>query len=216
MNGIVVFIVVIYEGTIINVLRKMDNVVKSIKANNLTLNIFQDEYADSPRNWDNLGKMVCFHRRYNLGDKHDFNSDDFDGWDEFKKYLIQNEGAVVILPLYLYDHSGITMNTTGFSCGWDSGQVGFIYATREQILKEYGCKKITKKIKEKVENILKGEVKDFDQYITGDVYGFELLDENDETLDSCSGFFGYDFKENGLLEHVDCSEELREEFEKQI
>ena len=37
----------------------------------------------------------------------------------------------LMLPLYLYDHSGITMNTTGFSCPWDSGQVGWIYAFKE-------------------------------------------------------------------------------------
>ena len=45
---------------------------------------------------------------------------------------------VFYLPLYLYDHSGITMNTGGFSCSWDSGQMGWIYATKEDIQKEYG------------------------------------------------------------------------------
>lgn len=33
-----------------------------------TIEIRQDELAGSPREWDNLGTMVCFHRRYNLGD----------------------------------------------------------------------------------------------------------------------------------------------------
>ena len=31
--------------------------------------------------------------------------------------------VAIVQPLYLYDHGGITMNTTGFSCSWDSGQV---------------------------------------------------------------------------------------------
>ena len=35
--------------------------------------------------------------------------------------LVEQMEGMVILPLYLYDHSGITMNTTGFSCPWDSG-----------------------------------------------------------------------------------------------
>ena len=26
--------------------------------------------SDDPRSWDNIGTMVCFHSRYNLGDKH--------------------------------------------------------------------------------------------------------------------------------------------------
>lgn len=49
----------------------------------------------------------------------------------------------IVLPLYLYDHSGITMNTTGFSCPWDSGQVGWIYASKEDALKEFGGKSFT-------------------------------------------------------------------------
>ena len=44
----------------------------------------------------------------------------------------------ILLPLYLYDHSGITMNTTGFSCSWDSGQVGFIYASKARFKEETG------------------------------------------------------------------------------
>ena len=41
--------------------------------------------------------------------------------------------------LYLYDHSGITMSTGSFCDSWDSGQVGFIYVTKEDIEKEYGA-----------------------------------------------------------------------------
>jgi hypothetical protein len=47
----------------------------------------------------------------------------FDKWVEDK---------VCIKDLYLYDHSGITISTSPFSCGWDSGQVGFIYLTRQK------------------------------------------------------------------------------------
>ncbi len=36
------------------------------------LRIAHDEDCESPRNWDNLGTMACWHRRYNLGDKHEF------------------------------------------------------------------------------------------------------------------------------------------------
>ena len=32
--------------------------------------IWQDEFFDSnPRDWDNLGVMACWHRRYDLGDE---------------------------------------------------------------------------------------------------------------------------------------------------
>jgi hypothetical protein len=44
----------------------------------------------------------------------------------------------VILPLYLYDHGGITMSTGSFGDPWDSGQVGFIYVSKEKARKEFG------------------------------------------------------------------------------
>jgi hypothetical protein len=105
---------------------------------------------------------------------------------------------IISLPLYLYDHSGITMNTTGFSCRWDSGCVGFIYVTKEQVRKEYNVKRITKDIVDKVTKVLQGEVKTYDQYLTGDVYGYriskvEVCDkgcEHKEEVDSCWGYYG--------------------------
>jgi hypothetical protein len=94
---------------------------------------------------------------------------------------------MVILPLYLYDHSGITMNTAGFSCPWDSGQVGWIYADEEAIRKEYG--EVTPETLEKAEKLLQGEVENYDYYLTGQCYGFQLF-RGDEEIDSCWGFLG--------------------------
>ena len=91
------------------------------------IEIYPDQSPDSPREWDNLGTMVCFHKRYDLGDKHDYDENNYDSWDELKEDIIKQENVHTILPLYLYDHSGITMNTTGFSCRWDSMRVGFIF-----------------------------------------------------------------------------------------
>ena len=44
----------------------MEPIMKANK-NGYRLEIFQDEAPDSPRNWDNLGKMICF-SSHNLGD----------------------------------------------------------------------------------------------------------------------------------------------------
>ncbi len=43
---------------------------------NYRLKIYQDDNTDSPRSWDNLGTMICFHRRYNLGDKHNYSHEE--------------------------------------------------------------------------------------------------------------------------------------------
>lgn len=75
-----------------------------------------------------------------------------------------------ILPLYLYDHSGITMSTNRFNCPWDSGQVGYIYLTREKYEKETALEFTIKAAHE----ILTGEVETYDYYLTGEVYGKTL------------------------------------------
>ena len=117
--------------------------------NGKTLEIVQDNNPDSPREWDNMGTMICFHGRYNLGDKHNYDHRDYSGWEEMETAIIKNESPAVILPLYLYDHSGITISTSPFSCGWDSGQIGFIFVSKEKLRKEYGVKRITKDIIQK-------------------------------------------------------------------
>ncbi len=116
------------------------------------------------------------------------------------------EANAVILPLYLYDHGGITMSTNRFPCSWDSGLVGFIYADRKKILEEYSRKKLSPNLREKVADLLESEVKTYDQYIMGDVYYYEVQlvtededgDESLHELDSCGGLFGSD----DMCEHI--------------
>lgn len=155
------------------------------KIGKYTVKVVQDDDPMNPRKeWDNLATMICFHRRYNLGDDHNFDI------DSLKEFLKRKD--VYWLPLYLYDHSGITMSTGSFSCPWDSGQVGYIYLEKERFLKEtgYGFTKMTKKAKEKLYELLRGEVETYDQYLTGQVYGFRVEDESGSIVDSCWGFYG--------------------------
>lgn len=163
----------------------------------MKIRIERDQDPESPREFDNLGVVVCFHRRYKLGDKHELRNEDFSDWDELEEHLTEECGAVGILPLYLYDHGGITINTTGFSCPWDSGQIGFIYATKET-LETAGV------AEENIEAALKGEVHTYDQYLTGDVWGYVIEDDDGEHIDSCWGFYGREYTEQeakGILQY---------------
>ena len=168
------------------------------------LNIIQDPHAFNPREeYDHLGTMFCKHKRYTLGDK---DADDIRIEDEETGDLNFPEGYT-ILPLYLYDHSGITMNTSGFHCPWDSGMVGYIYMSHEVAKKNWpNCEDW----KEKAINCMKSEVEEYDDYITGNVYGFNyeqvaVNDDGEEQVleeDSCWGFFGYDIEKNGIVDHL--------------
>lgn len=159
----------------------MPHVIETIKYKGYSIELVSDEDTESPREWDNVGTMLCAHKRYNLGDKQTNNIEEIE--------RVQSQKGTLSLPLYLYDHSGISMQTTGFSCPWDSGQVGIIYATRERILKEYGVKRITKKIKENVYGILRGEVQTYTDFLEGRVVGVITKNQEGEEIDSCFGFY---------------------------
>jgi hypothetical protein len=162
-------------------------IVKKIDYKGHTIEIASDDDPLNPRvDSDNFGHMVCLHGRYNLGDKHDFKYS-----LDIKEYIEQNK--CVWLSLYLYDHSGITMSykhSYPYNDRWDAGQVGIIYATYEDIKKEFSVKRITKQAKAKAIKILEGEVETYDSYIRGDVWGYIIKDKTGEEKDSCWGFLG--------------------------
>jgi hypothetical protein len=151
----------------------------------------------NPREWDNLAKMVCFHKDYSLGDKHNYNRNDYSNWDELKQAIIEKENPIIIEPVYLYDHSRQTLALSPFSCKWDSGQVGFIYITKSN-LEKFGVKK------EKARKALEAELKTYSNYIEGNVFSYEIIEEKTceccgqtqkELIDACSGFISDDWDE---------------------
>lgn len=168
--------------------------VESQEYKGYTIEIVPDTDPLNPRKeFSNLGTMLCFHKRYNLGDEKSIRHEDFASWDEMESHIYAELDAAIVLPIYMYDHSGITISTSPFSCRWDSGQIGFIYVSKETVRKEYGCKRISKRIKAIANAVLLGEVETYDQYLTGSVYGWEVSktdDEDKEVLDSVWGYFG--------------------------
>jgi hypothetical protein len=111
-------------------------------------------------------------------------------------------GVALCIPLGLYDHSGITIfhgrRSLWDSAGWDSGQVGWHYVTKAKVDEEWNGDL------DKARACLEGEVRIYDDYLTGSVYGYVI----DEDGDSCWGFFGYEHEKTGLLEYarnaIDC------------
>lgn len=167
--------------------------VVEVNGRKLTVKVCLDQDpAESPREWSNLGRMGCVHRRYSLGDKETSSLlgrlvGECGNWGEVAQLLTDEYDAAVILPVYMYDHSGIALSTSPFSCRWDSGQLGLIYATHEDLKREYGKQPVP--VADVIE-ILKGEVSTYSQYLNGDVYGYVVEDESGEHLDSCWGFIG--------------------------
>lgn len=210
----------------------MKDRVKEVDYRGYRIAIEHDEDAQSPREWDNLGTIAYKHSRYKLGEE---TIDDPIDWligllgmeDEedveysyeyLRKLQDKAQDVMVIMPLYIYEHSGITISASSFGCRWDSGQFGYIYCTLENAIKNWmlpadstwqtmmkdwhGEGHIT--LYDATTRVLQGEIKTFDQYLTGDVYGFNIyeLDEDGEEGDSVDSYWGY-FGDDGIEQLID-------------
>lgn len=93
--------------------------------------------------------------------------------------------GVTIFPVFMYEHSGITISMGAFSCPWDSGQLGIIYITDKQAKEAWGEEVTAEQIKECCE----AEIKEYDAYLTGMVFGYIIENEDEDEIESCWGFY---------------------------
>lgn len=156
----------------------------STKRKGLTLTVFEDTYED-PREYykdTNMSKMICFHKKYELGDEHNFKTP-----SEFIKWYKENKDKVAyIMPLYLLDHSILSISTEDFHNPWDSGQVGYVYILKDT-LKQHnmaGCG-----YKECMD-MIETEVEEYDKWLCGypQYFSFEITDEDDMPIESMGIF----------------------------
>jgi hypothetical protein len=179
-------------------------VVQESVEDGIMVRIVADMDPQNPREMgDMLGVFVDWHRRDQVGDRHIDDGEkralERGGWKTLVAWLKRTKHAVCVLPVALYDHSGwhvwVGSKPHVFdSAGWDSGQVGFIYATREQVA-------LIGAPLDSVERQLRAEIEELDEYFTGQVFGIKAYlpvtqDEEDiddwEEVDACWGYFGLD------------------------
>lgn len=196
----------------------------------LRLVIEQDENPEDPRCWDNLGTMLCYHRGYNLGDcnskketeeqldeicrkygKSDEELDEEMTMLEKFRFILEQED-IYGLPLYLYEHSEISIST-GRVDNFDSSFVGIIFVEKETFFAQT-CRKDDCDWKKEAEEMLRVEIETYSKYLEGEVYGWVLYEpviitkhnmkgeelskftvEEGEVVDSMGGFYNPTFED---------------------
>ena len=96
------------------------------------------------------------------------------------------DDKICILPVFMFDHTGIAYSTVDFNDPWDSGFVGFIYASSADLEKagiEQG------RPRKEVERYLRKEVERYSQWANGEVFCLELYDKDGELVDSVGGVY---------------------------
>lgn len=167
------------------------NILKTIAIDDKIVNIYCDEDPQNPRtSWDNDDVLVLSHRRYNLA--FECPKYCYDSLEELEKIIKSKNDIAEILPVYMYDHSGISLSSSPFECKWDSGKIGFIFITKENARKSHNVKRISKRVRGIIHKNLLANIEVYSQYLNGEYYGYSVLDKDDNELDSCWGFYGWD------------------------
>lgn len=123
--------------------------------------------------------------------------------DEMEAWMAKHEWTYV----YMYDHSGRTVNTTGFSCQWDSGVAGVAFIERAVMIRDgwYGMSEETPmwQQKEKAEQYLKDRVQLLDDLMRGNVYWWSVEGSGEE--ESCAGYWGDSGRVQAVSDAVDAA-----------
>lgn len=189
--------------------------IEEFEINGHTVRIHPDNDGDgsgNTRDADNVGIMLAEgHRRYELGDakfrdaegEYNTASGELESLAEdgrisdFPAWAKEHLGASVVKPLWLLDHSGLTMRTAPFAedpGNWDSGIVGFIFDTAKT------RERLGVVDTDDIERILDDEVKYYSMYLEGDVCGYTIEDPAGREVDSCWGFLGSDAAKEAATE----------------
>lgn len=204
--------------------------LETIEYKGFNIKVYPDECAESPREWGSSFTIAakCEYRIDNetIDDPIDylfyqmsFSEEQKDWWLQRHNYnynhellnelLTQFSRTHIWLNVYMYEHGNVAFSCNSFSCRWDSGQVGWIYISKEDARKEWGWDRITNERLNDVYKWMEGEVEVYSQYASGSVYYYDIENSNEEDIgECCGGFYGYDHEESGLLEYaqnaIDC------------
>jgi hypothetical protein len=184
----------------------MDNIVESWAERGFNASIQYDMEASNPReDFGPFCHMAVWHRRYILGDKDQ--REQFRDPDSFDEWYADNEkGVAIIKKVWMYDHSGIAISTSRmgqFVDPWDSGQIGYVYVTKEDICEEWSVKRVSKKLLKLAEKILDSEVETYDLYLRGEVYYVHVEHIDTGECNGCGGYYGVDDAKNAVKELID-------------
>ena len=140
----------------------------------LVMIVGYDDCPESPREWDNIGTFYTW--------QHNRISPDENNFSDAIEFISS------ILGESAYEHGDIVFSL-GCESGWDSGTVGVIFAEKKKIYEEFGVKRLTKEIREKIENIFTSELATYTQWANGEIYDFTLEKLNGDHVDCIGGIY---------------------------
>ena len=153
------------------------------------LEIIHDDYVGSPRVRSTLGVIFAPSGCRYMKSESDLDWDSIcEGNRERDRKALEKLGYIVY-PLSVYDHSRVSIYIGGSCDKWDSGQIGWYLVSKSDVYKEYGCKRISPKLRAKLDKIVEGEIELYSDWYNGETWVYNLF-KGDEFFDSRGGFIG--------------------------
>ncbi len=154
-----------------------DNIVKIKKINNhLEAKFGYIDGPDHPRKFsDPLDTIVVWHPKYQYILSDTYNFETHSDFLESCKDHINN--MAIMQNLYIHEHSNISLSLHPFSDCWDSGQIGYIYITKENY-NEYFNKELDPY------TYIINSIKEMEQYINNNVYCIDIYKNNNVIITS--------------------------------
>lgn len=143
-----------------------------------TVEIEQDDSAEYPFEHHDIFTLYSNHRRFNPNKRSFEELFNEEGNLPTLEQLNSSRSDYEHFRIYTYQHDGMTVSATPFSCPFDSGLLGIVAVKKKDVSDP--------------EKAFEDYVKTLDQYLQGDVYGVVIKDEMGEVVDSCWGFYGHD------------------------
>jgi len=159
----------------------MDN--ETVEFGKYTLEAVEFDWYENPRMEDgNLGRACVQSSSAYAWEGTPFwtlqDAGGWSGWAEADQEFLKaakaaGEEVAILLPVWKYEHGGIMIKASEgnpFGCPFDSGRVGWVYATRKDILDRWMGKRLTKKLLAQAEKAIKEEVEYWSHYLNNDGY----------------------------------------------
>lgn len=190
----------------------MENLIHKEEYRGFTVKWYYDDLCDNPRTWDNVAIFVCEHPRYCLGDRQDIEncidelyerhiSEEIDDVSFAEKLdALSKCDDIVMHQISMYEHSGVSIwlgGTFGHPYAqWGCSRIGFAYVEKETAEKEYGLRNFPnekfKSWQDWAEYMMKAEMSDYNSYVSGKRFCFQVEDADENTIDACGGYLGYE------------------------
>lgn len=168
---------------------------------NYCYEIIQDDYAESPNNWDDNEVFLVYDHRDFCVERKNFYPPEINDWMQgdddydFSDYYI--------FPVYAYIHSGVSLSLNHNGDRWDTSMRGYILVFKT--LRENLTEELAKEYAESLIIL-------WNCYLSGNVYAFKIYKKitcehcghiEYNLLESLYGCYGHDNCEKECINYID-------------